>query len=141
MPLYPSYLHVQGNILLHPLVSPQELDLEIFVFLNVHCVKSIQIESFFWSVFSCIRTEQISVFSLNTEKYGPEKTPHLDTFHGVSAQCIISQNVLAACQSFLSIPLRLSDQCKNYPQLVQKLSLTSLSRSNPNIFTLLFGRF
>ena len=38
-----------------------------------HCVKSIQIRSFFWSVFSRIRTE-----------YGPEKTPYLDTFHAVS---------------------------------------------------------
>ena len=37
-----------------------------------HCVKSVQIRSFFWSV-----------FSLNTEKYGPEKTLCLDTFHGV----------------------------------------------------------
>ena len=37
-----------------------------------HCVKSVQIRSFFWSVFSCILTE-----------YGSEKTPYLDTFHGV----------------------------------------------------------
>ena len=37
-----------------------------------HCVKSVQIGSFFWSVFSCIRPE-----------YGPEKTPYLDTFHAV----------------------------------------------------------
>ena len=35
-----------------------------------HCVKSVQIRSFFWSVFSRIWTE-----------YGPEKTPYLDTFH------------------------------------------------------------
>ena len=25
----------------------------------------------------------IPVFGLNTEKYGPEKTPYLDTFHAV----------------------------------------------------------
>ena len=25
------------------------------------------------------------VFELNTRKYGPEKTPYLDTFHAVSA--------------------------------------------------------
>ena len=37
-----------------------------------HSVKSVQIRSFFWSVFSCIRTE--SVFSPNTGKYKPEKT-------------------------------------------------------------------
>ena len=35
-------------------------------------MKSIQIRSFFWSV-----------FSPNTEKYGPEKTPYLETFHAV----------------------------------------------------------
>ena len=36
-----------------------------------HCVKSVQIPSFF------------SVFSPNTGKYGPEKIPYLDTFHAV----------------------------------------------------------
>ena len=35
-------------------------------------MKSVQIRSFFWSVFSRIRTE-----------FGPEKTPYLDTFHAV----------------------------------------------------------
>ena len=34
--------------------------------------------------FSCIWTE-ISVFSPNTGKYKPEKTPYLDTFHLISA--------------------------------------------------------
>ena len=41
--------------------------------LNNPCMKSVQIRSFFWSVFSCIRTE-----------YRPEKTPYLDTFHVVN---------------------------------------------------------
>ena len=36
---------------------------------RVHCVKSIQIRSYFWSVFSCILTEI---------------TPYLDTFHVVA---------------------------------------------------------
>ena len=35
-------------------------------------MKSVQIRSNFWSVFSCIRTE-----------YGPEITPYLYTFHAV----------------------------------------------------------
>ena len=44
--------------------------------------------SIFWSVFSHIRTEygeilRISVFSPNPGKYGPEKTPYLDTSHTV----------------------------------------------------------
>ena len=50
-----------------------------------HCVKSVQIRSFLWSVFSCIRTEygdlRSKLFSPNTGKYRPEKTPYLDTFH------------------------------------------------------------
>ena len=44
-----------------------------------NCVKSVQIRSFFWSV-----------FSLNTGKYEPEKTPYLDTFHAVT-NCAIAQ--------------------------------------------------
>ena len=40
------------------------------------CVKRVQIRSFFWSVFSRMRTE-------NVGKYGPEITPYLDTFHAV----------------------------------------------------------
>ena len=41
----------------------------------LRCVKSIQIRSFFWSVFT--------LFSPNAGKYVPEKTPHLDKFHAV----------------------------------------------------------
>ena len=52
-----------------------------------HCVKSVQIRSFFWSVFSCIRTEygdlRSSVFSPNTGKCRPEKTPYLVSFLAV----------------------------------------------------------
>ena len=45
-------------------------------------VKSVQVRSYFWSIFSCIRTE-----------YGPEIIPYLDTFHAVKCLfylCIIS---------------------------------------------------
>ena len=41
---------------------------------TLHCVKSVQIRIFFWSVFSGIQTE-----------YKPEKTPYLDTFRRVLA--------------------------------------------------------
>ena len=65
------------------------------------CVKSVQIRSFFWSVFSRIRNEygeilsifpysvrmrentDHSVVSPNAGKYRPEKTHYLDTFHSV----------------------------------------------------------
>ena len=39
------------------------------------CVKSVQIQSFLWSVFS--------IFCLSMGKYGPEKTLYWDTFHAV----------------------------------------------------------
>ena len=52
-------------------------------------MKSVQIRSFFWSVFSRIRSEYgeirsyLSIFSPNAGKSGPEKTPYLDTFHAL----------------------------------------------------------
>ena len=48
---------------------------------SYHCMKSVQIRSFFWSVFFRTRTE-----------YGPEKTPYLDTFHAVYPIFILSEN-------------------------------------------------
>ena len=47
---------------------------KLFPRLAIHCVKIFQIRIYFWSAFSCIRTE-----------YGPEVTPYLDTFHAVIA--------------------------------------------------------
>ena len=62
----------------------QTTTLDCWSFL-IHSLKSVRIRSFFWSVFSCIRSEYVylSVFSLNAGKNGPEKTPYLDTFHVV----------------------------------------------------------
>ena len=54
------------------LLEPQQI---------IHCVKSVQMGGFFWSVFSLIWT--FPSFSPNAGKYGPEKTPYLDTFHAV----------------------------------------------------------
>ena len=53
--------------------------------ISEHCVKSVQIQSFFWSLFPAfvLNTEYLSVFSPNAGKYGPEKTPYLDTFNAV----------------------------------------------------------
>ena len=44
---------------------------------QIHCVKIVQIRSFFWSVFSCIRTVYGDLRSKS------EKVPYLDTFHAV----------------------------------------------------------
>ena len=49
-----------------------------------HCMKSVQIRSFsgpYFPVFG-LNTETYGV-SPNTGKYGPEKTPYLDTFHAM----------------------------------------------------------
>ena len=46
----------------------------------MHSVKSVQVRSFFWPVFSCIRTE-----------CGPKKTPHLGTFHPVTCCSQVSK--------------------------------------------------
>ena len=55
-----------------------------------HCVKSVKIQSFFWSVFSRIRTKygeillRISPYSVRMwDNTGPEKTPYLDILHTV----------------------------------------------------------
>ena len=50
-------------------------------------MKNVQIQRFFWSVFSCIWTEfgdLRRIFSPNTGKYGPEKPPYLDTYFPIS---------------------------------------------------------
>ena len=39
---------------------------------NIHCVKSVKMRSYFWSIFSRFWTE-----------YGPEITPYLDIFRAV----------------------------------------------------------
>ena len=63
-------------------------------------MKSVQILSFLWSVFSCIPTEYGDlVFSANTGKYRPEETPYLDTFHAVI--CLSIKLTLALIEAFM----------------------------------------
>ena len=70
---------------------------------SYHCLKSVQIRSFFWSVFSRIfpHTPYLSVFSPNAGKYGPEKTPYLDTFHAVYHNKILPCDVRATMNSVI----------------------------------------
>ena len=57
--------------------------------LGIHCVKSVQIWSFFWSVFSRICTEygeirSTSLYSVQMRKNtNQKKTPYLDSFYAV----------------------------------------------------------
>ena len=54
-----------------------------------HCVKSVQIQSFFWSVFSRIQTDYGEILRISPnsvqmrENRNQKKTPYLDTFHAV----------------------------------------------------------
>ena len=50
-----------------------ESTFEIKLLLCIHCVKSVQIRSYFWFI-----------FSPNTGKYGTETTPYLDTFYAMN---------------------------------------------------------
>ena len=63
--------------------NPEGAQLDSMTSLHGHCVKSVQIPSFFWSIFS--------LFGLNTGKCGAEKTPYLDTFHAVGMKQLISE--------------------------------------------------
>ena len=59
---------------------------------HVHCVKSVQIRSFFSSIFYFIGT-----------KFGPEKTPYLGTVHPVITLILISRwllNLIGSTRSF-----------------------------------------
>ena len=79
------------------------------------CVKSVQIWSYFWSVFSLTRTEweeiqstkYLSVFNPNAGKYAPEITPYLDTFHTVSVS-----KKLQACSPQLCTKMTCWSSCE-----------------------------
>ena len=54
-------------------------------------------QNYFWSVFSRSRTEYGEILSPNTGKYGPEITPHLDTFHSVHLMATYILILMFAC--------------------------------------------
>ena len=57
-----------------------------------HCVKSVQIQIFVWSIFSCIRTEYTKIWT--------RKTAYSDTFHTVYRSYISSLLISSAHQLF-----------------------------------------
>ena len=65
-------------------MTSEKLQVKVLLIGNEHCEKSVQIRSFSGLYFP--------VFSPNTGKYGPEKTPYLDTFHAVQIP-LIRKNV------------------------------------------------
>ena len=64
----------------------------------LHCVKNVQIRTFFWSVFSCIWTE-----------YGPEETPYLDTFYTVLDKLFKEQKLVFLPEDFNTNLLNYND--------------------------------
>ena len=57
-----------------------------------HCVKSVQIQSYFWSVFSCIRTEYRKIRTINNSVFG-----HFHSvFYSMAYKCFtLSVNLLS----------------------------------------------
>ena len=78
-----------------------------------HCVKSVQIRSFFLSVFSCIRTE-----------YGLERTPYLDTFHAVSVKSL--GIIVKSSVEGLANLIALNSSC--CPEILRKLFSDDFTR-------------
>ena len=61
----------------------------------IHCVISAQTRSFFWFLFSRDPKSSYSVRIRENGKYGPEKTPYLDTFHiGIPTLMLIFTMIL-----------------------------------------------
>ena len=90
-----------------------------------HCMKSVQIRSYFCSVSFCIRIE----FNPNTGKYGPEITPNSDTFHAVSFIPFLFLTVARHAKVHFTIfkilrPTKLRTVLVNVPVQFRKLFVT-----------------
>ena len=83
----PSYRSISSSIWFYQLLSFRSIFLRQF---SWHFL--ILFDNFTaWKVskYGFFSGPYFSVFSLNTGKYGPEKTPYLDTFHAVKLSHII----------------------------------------------------
>ena len=56
----------------------------VFLF-HGHCIKNVQIRSFFWSLFSWVQTEY--------RKIRTRKTSYLDTFHAVGPETLLANRL------------------------------------------------
>ena len=109
--------------------------------------RSVQIQSYFCSVFSCIWT--ICIFSSNTGKYRPEITLYFDTFHAVSGMlpfhiCLLSKPSCFILVIWLStgtffIWMNFSFSCSISPSPVPTFfcSFSSFSAFSPNLTLIL----
>ena len=73
--LYAIVLHLTDDLI--PFVSCKQL--------SQHCVKSIQVRSYFWSVFSCIQSEYRKIRTRNNFVFGHfPRSAVLSNFPGIS---------------------------------------------------------
>ena len=71
--------------------------------IHQHRMKSVQIRSFFWSVFSSIRTEYgVFVISPNEGKYGPEKLLIWTLFTQYNPEQMIHENMKVIIKNALT---------------------------------------
>ena len=62
--------------------------------LKTHCVKSVQVQCYFWSIFSCTRTEVTPLQKVRTYgKYEREITPYFGIFHAVTGSWHVEETV------------------------------------------------
>ena len=79
------------------MIHPSSTTISFKTKAGLHCLKSLQIRSYFWSLFSRIRTEYGEIRSIEVSlriqsecgKYGPEITPYVETFHAVLGLVIV----------------------------------------------------
>ena len=107
-----------------------------------HCVKSVQIRSYFWPVFSCIHyhieTSQLICSAnpwtgfymiMNTGKYGLEIIPYLDTFHAVIALRFSSEQVFLK-MSHISQEKKGSNRSKKTPTQLFSSEICQIFNNN-----------
>ena len=82
MTIHLNSFHAIDNLVLKMISSCFPVFWRNWILLENRCVKCVQIQSFSWSV-----------FNPNAGKYGPEKTPYLDTFHAVHSSDMIRKKV------------------------------------------------
>ena len=108
-----------GMVALHKLyfstkLSHQKIRWNYGILRSVNCVKSVQIRSFFWSVFSRIWTEYGEIWSIspysspNAGKFGLEKTPYLDIFLAVSSNTNMKCLILYVIFCYFYLPQALN---------------------------------
>ena len=70
----------------------------------IHCVNSVQIRSYFWSVFSCIQSKYRK----------PVTTPYLDTFHAVIIDLLKTNPIRKEYNTIETLTIATTRKLKTY---------------------------